>query len=190
MPHPTIFIIRHGEKPTKGERGITADGKHSKHSLIARGWQRAGGLVSLFGAAAHATAKAPLATPTAIFAASPDAPGVDKKEKSRREEETATPLAHRLGVKLNLNFGKGTEKKLTEAVRKAAGPVLIVWEHEMIVSLTRELCSSSTIPVMWPSDRFDVVFVLTPDGDGYSFSQVPQQLLVGDLGEGLPDRQA
>lgn len=190
MPHPTIFIIRHGEKPTKGERGITADGKHSKNSLIARGWQRAGGLVGLFGAAAHATAKAPLATPAAIFAASPDAPGVDKKEKSRREEETATPLAHRLGLKPNLKFGKGTEKKLVKAVRKETGPVLIVWEHEMIVALTRELCSSPKIPATWPSDRFDVVFVLTPDGEGYNFSQVPQQLLVGDGEHGLPELPA
>ena len=45
MHKPTIFIIRHGEKPAGDKQGVTLHGKKSDDSLIAEGWQRAGALI-------------------------------------------------------------------------------------------------------------------------------------------------
>ena len=121
-----------------------------------------------------------LSAPATIFAACPDAKGARRKSKSRREEETASPLAQRLGVKTTLTFAKGQEVDLAKAARKAKGPLLIVWEHDEIITLTHCLSSSPNIPKKWPSDRFDMVFVLSPNRENYDFSQVPQLLLKGD----------
>ena len=180
MPDPTIFILRHGEKPKGDAPGIKPDGSHSPHSLTVKGWRRAGALPSLFGAAGHSHASAPLQVPATIFAASPKAKGADPKEKSKREKETATPLAAKLGLSLNLKFGKGLEVELAKAVRKSDGPVAIVWEHERIVELTKLFSDSKDIPAKWPSDRFDIVFVLTAVPGGYAFQQLPQLLLEDD----------
>lgn len=180
MNEPTIFIIRHGEKPAGEKQGVTLNGKPSDNSLIAEGWQRAGALVGLFGATTSAGKGHPLATPATIFAACSQAKGADGKDKSKREEETAGPLAQRLGLETLLTYGKGQGAELAEAARQATGPVLIVWDHSEIIAITSYLSKSVDIPREWPSDRFDVVFVLSPSENGYDFSQVPQELMAGD----------
>jgi hypothetical protein len=50
MPGPDkIMLIRHAEKPVSDSpAGVREDGSSDKHSLIVRGWQRAGGLVEFF----------------------------------------------------------------------------------------------------------------------------------------------
>jgi hypothetical protein len=61
--------------------------------------------------------------------------------------------------------------------------VLLCWEHHHIPDLARAIptVDATTIPTVWPDDRFDVVwtFTLNPTGR-YVFGQVPQQLLPGD----------
>ena len=180
MQEPTIYIIRHGEKPSGDKQGTTLDGKPSDNSLIAEGWQRAGALVGLFGASGSAGKSSTLPSPATIFAACPDASGADSEDKNRREEETAGPLAQRLGLKMVLTYGKGQEEELAQAARQASGPVLIIWDHSAIISLTNHLSSSAAVPNEWPGERFDVVFVLSPGLQGYEFRQVPQELMAGD----------
>jgi hypothetical protein len=50
----TVLVIRHGEKPDPDNPdrppGLTSDGVKDKHSLLIRGWQRAGAWAALFGA--------------------------------------------------------------------------------------------------------------------------------------------
>lgn len=43
-------MIRHGEKPPDSPppHGVDVDGEHDPHSLVPRGWQRAGALATLF----------------------------------------------------------------------------------------------------------------------------------------------
>lgn len=196
MPE-TIMIIRHAEKPTaKGEApsGVTADGDQDFEALTVRGWQRAGGLVSLF--APTAGRPAALATPEAIYASRPKAPhehGPEEGSKSLRPWQTIVPLAACLGPKLvpdgqpNLNFAKGEEKELAEDVLKnPAKAVLICWQHESIDAIVENLVKGhevkGKIPTDWPGDRFDIVFVfsLPPGGGAWTFQQVPQRLLAGD----------
>jgi hypothetical protein len=65
------------------------------------------------------------------------------------------------------------------------GPSLISWQHEEIPAILAVFGRQVTRapPTSWPDDRFDMVWVLTPRSDGWSFTQVPQLLLDGDSAE-------
>ena len=178
---PIIMLIRHGEKPSEAQSGVLPTGEESKHSLIVRGWQRAGALIPLFAPSSGGLRNEALARPAYLFATCPDAKGADSSDQSRREEETLTGLSEVLGVSLRLNFGKGQEAEVAEAAIASDGPVLIAWDHNKILDLSRHVAPDQALPAEWPSNRFDMIFVfcLQPDGT-YAFSQVPQLLLAGD----------
>jgi hypothetical protein len=61
---------------------------------------------------------------------------------------------------------------------------IVCWEHQEIPDLASAIptAEATTIPAVWPGDRFDVVwtFTLDPATGRYRFGQVPQQLLPGD----------
>ena len=176
-----IMIIRHAEKPTGQFAGVNVSGVASAHDLIVRGWQRAGALACLFAPTHGPLQNALLAKPAFIFASAaaddPD-PG---DSKSRRPQETVTPLAQLIGIDIDLTFSKGQEKALAKAAQACSGPVLIAWQHENINAIANSIPGEAA-PQTWPGDRFDVVFVFTLDpSDGtYSFAQVMQLLLEGD----------
>jgi hypothetical protein len=179
---PKIMIIRHAEKPTRQFAGVDVSGVSSGHDLTVRGWQRAGALACWF-APAHGPLQDPLlARPAFIFASAAATDLVPADSKSRRSEETVTPLAQRIAVDINLTFSKGHEKELAKAVQACEGPVLIAWQHESINLIANSILGSKIAPQTWPDERFDVVFVLTlhPLEAAYSFAQVPQRLLAGD----------
>jgi len=183
----TIMIIRHAEKPTGAIQGVTATGtgsdKENKDSLIVQGWQRAGGLASLF------DAKGPLAQitlprPKVIYASDPEKSTDGSGSHSQRPLQTVTPAAAKLGLTVNLSFAKGQESALAAALAQQTGPVLVAWQHESILDIAVPLMggSSKGLPKQWPGDRFDVVWVFERKnpGDPFVFSQVCQNLLAGD----------
>ncbi len=175
-----IMLVRHGEKPDKKERvyGVTLRGEHDKKELSTRGWQRSGALVRLLNPVNGNFLNPALARPNAIFAADPE--GGMKSERSRN---TVIGVARSLGVKINVNFDTGDEKKLVKEVLSRPGVVLIGWEHKEIVKITnRILGNKKTSPQKWPGKRFDVVWVLDKQAGAkdWKFTQVPQLLLPGD----------
>lgn len=188
-----VMIVRHGEKPTVKHQapfGVTKKGEQDWESLTIRGWQRAGGLVSLFDPAGGSLRDA-LATPVLIYASKPadSTPVADADEgsKSKRPFETIAPLSARLEITPNLDFGKGGEAALAKQVLQQTGAVLISWQHEAICAIAQAIVGSKPpkggLPTKWPDDRFDLVWVLDqPAGDGqpWQFTQVPQRLLAGD----------
>lgn len=95
------------------------------------------------------------------------------------------PLAQLLSVDVNLNFSKGEELELVAAAQQCSGPVLIAWQHENIRTIANAILGNNSAPQNWPGGRFDVVFVFTldPVNGTYSFAQVMQRLLAGDLAE-------
>jgi hypothetical protein len=115
------MVIRHAEKPDtyNGEEyfGVDATGTVSgaaaaKH-LVTLGWQRAGGLVSLF--APPLGPKNGLAKPQFLYAADPDskdqvaaatAPGSAEEGHSQRPYETLTALAAMLRLTINKTFSQ------------------------------------------------------------------------------------
>ncbi|WP_327065283.1 hypothetical protein [Kitasatospora sp. NBC_01302] len=176
-----IMIIRHAEKPTGSGApdGVTDQGKKDSESLTVQGWTRAGALISLFAPRTGGGAAAPVPTgltrPATVYAADPTTGG------SKRPAETATPLTAALGLTLDTRYAKGDEAGLAAALLATSGPQLVAWEHESIAAILAGLGTITPAPPTdWPDNRFDVVWVLTADGTGWRFTQVPQMLLAGD----------
>jgi hypothetical protein len=193
-PPEAIYIIRHGEKPADPEPsghgkapnapfGVDLAGNQSPHSLVPRGWQRAGGLVALF-APAGGGSIAGLRTPTVLLS---PAHGSQSKTAGHRTYQTIEGLGGRLGIEIDSTFGEGHESKLAASVvSDYSGVVLICWEHHLIPAIASALpvVREAAIPRAWPGHRYDVVwtFTLVPDAatTQYAFGQIPQLLLSGD----------
>jgi hypothetical protein len=198
-----IMVIRHGEKPDtyNGQQyegvdapGDTCGGSGGEH-LVTVGWERAGGLVTLF--APPWGPKGPtLATPQFLFASNPTDPGgADDTSNgdgpSQRPYETITAVAAALGsgstpMTINQSFAKKDYKDMVAAAVACAGIVLISWQHEdipwedkkgkpgisqYILTETGTVGNPFKIPLSWPSGpagaRYDLVWVFDrPRGSG------------------------
>jgi broad specificity phosphatase PhoE len=179
MSDQTIMIIRHAEKPLPGHtaRGITHSGRPDKRSLTVDGWQRAGALIDLL-APARGLPPAGLRRPDAIYGSAA------MHGRSKRAIETVKPLADRLGIPVVDRFAPGDEAKLAEELIARPGVSLVSWHHKSISKIIEHLGAvKPAAPARWPEDRYDMVWTLTRDGDGWRFEQVPQLLLAGDLPE-------
>jgi hypothetical protein len=179
-----IFVIRHAEKPDAelGIRGINEQGEIDPASLSTRGWQRAGALVTAFcrpGATEHN-----LPRPLRIYAANRQADG----KLSLRSIQTVRPLAEKLELTINSQFGKGNEAALAKETSEGMSPVLICWAHEGIPEIASSIMSTAgggAIPQVWPSSRYDLIWSFTRTERGWQFAQLPQLLLAGDNREVL-----
>ncbi len=174
-----IMVIRHAEKPLNSlpPYGITLEGEREKESLTVRGWQRAGGLASLFGSTTGPRGPS-LGEPQFLYASKPI-----KRNGSRRPIETITPLAEKLAIRVNSNFTKLEAESMLEEAFLCDGVVLICWQGQYIPKIANYILGNkTTAPQDWPEDRFDVIWVFDRDtaSAGYSFKQVPQNLLMGD----------
>ena len=197
-PPQVIYIIRHGEKPDdpppagSGQSapapvapfGVDEQGIQDPHSLLPRGWQRSGALTVLFDPALGPL-QSGLRTPAALLSPSYGDPG---KTTAHRTYQTIQGLGDRLGLQIASVFAEGQEPQLAASVVGGySGVVLICWEHDHIPALASSLpvIPGTAIPQTWPGDRFDVIwaFTLAPAAGPaqYTFGQVPQQLLSGDI---------
>jgi broad specificity phosphatase PhoE len=154
LPH-RIFIIRHAEKPEKGD---------SPH-LSEKGRLRAAALP-----------RYPLPTLAGIFAAK-------TSPESARPVETVTPLAAASGLSISADIKNKEFPQLVDEVlsgRLAGKDLLICWHHEEIPHLTRSLGVNLTRSYKW-HDVYDRIWVVTYLKDGTpSFEDRPQRLLPGD----------
>jgi hypothetical protein len=171
------MLIRHAEKPVSDSLpGVREDGSSDKHSLIVRGWQRAGALVEFFAKPTRPN----IAVPAAIFAAATsNDPSISAEEaKSLRSQETVEPLRRKLQVALNATVAVGNESALIALLRACGGAALVAWEHKHIPVIAACFIDN---PPAW-GDRFDAVWVLDRQaGDDYVLTVVNQSLLDGDL---------
>ena len=187
-----IMIIRHAEKPNGGDQGVIPDGSQNLEALIVRGWQRSGGLVTLFAPARGPLQGPELATPGMILASWKSA-----TRGSQRPYQTVAALAQQLGLDSAhfVTFDKSDIKGVVDAAIEATGTVLIGWQHEDIQSIAETIATRTDLPVTptppstwpppsWPGSRFDLVWVFDIEGSspptGWTFTQVPQLLLPGD----------
>src|SRR5579871_5650522 len=171
MSATKILLIRHAEKPDERSYGVSPSGAGDEKSLTVRGWQRAGALVCLLSPLGTLTKDS---TPQFIFAS---------HSSSERPQQTVQPLAEKLGIVVNLDYGKGDEVKLAAAAKACGGVTLISWQHEYMTAVANAVLGDNrTAPQEWPKDRFDVVWVFDLDvsTSKYRFAQVPQLLLAGD----------
>lgn len=171
-----IMLIRHGEKPTGTECGVTLDGEQSRKSLTVTGWARAGALVELFAPAAG-TLRPGLFRPRALFASNRQGPGGG----SDRELQTLQLLAGRLRLAVNVDHGVAEEQQLLETLSKTDGPSLVCWKHDYLPAIAAGLGDvEPAAPQQWPDDRYDLVWVFTGRHIGYKLTQVPELLLPED----------
>ena len=175
-----LMLIRHAEKPLNSSEqyGVTAEGHRDKESLTVRGWQRAGALAQLLAPAGGRFHDRALAQPEYLFASR-----AKKQNGSRRSVETITPLSEKLAIRINANFTRSEYEEMLAEALACKGVVLISWQHEFLPEIAAHILGDrGTAPREWPSDRYDVVWVLdrSPATGHYTFKQVPQRLLTGD----------
>jgi hypothetical protein len=175
-----IMVIRHAEKPDNSGSpyGVTVKGEKDSESLIIQGWQRSGALACFFAPTHGALQNPGLATPEFLFAS-----GVGKHSESKRPKETITPLSSKLNLKINTGFLKEKLEDMVKAAIACDGIVLIAWQHQDIPAIANQILGNENAPQVWPEGRFDLVWVFdwNHSSKSYSFSQIPQCLLAGDL---------
>ncbi|WP_327265642.1 hypothetical protein OG444_33565 [Streptomyces sp. NBC_01232] len=171
-----IMVIRHAEKPYAGGVGRDADGEDDPGSLAGRGWRRAEELPRLFPPSSGSF----LPRPAAVFAAGGKPSG--KERAPARCRQTVAALAAALRTPVRTEFAVGAEAALAQAALAAPMPVLVCWEHSGIPRLVRSLGAHQVpgTPAGWP-DRHDLVWMFTRRQGRWSFRELPQQLLAGDV---------
>jgi hypothetical protein len=187
MPAPPpsrIFIIRHGDKPITENgvtyNGIDVTGATNPDCLIPRGWQRAGGLATLFDTAVG-TMRPDLAVPTKLYTPQYKTAA---KTVNHRTYETVLPLSLRLNLTIDTSYPEGKEEDLVQqSILQQTGVVLVAWEHDHIPDIAAyvPVDGGVTVPTAWPDDRFDVIWAFTLSSNSlYTFEQLPELLLAGD----------
>lgn len=178
-----IMVIRHAEKPEPNSTtigtGVTYNGSSNPESLAVQGWQRAGGLSCLFAPAHGPLQNSELATPQILYAS-----GIGLKSKSMRPQETLTPLSLKHNLAINTDYLKDEYTTMITAVlASSVNEVLVCWEHQDIPAIANQILGNKIAPQTWPGDRFDVVWVFDwhSETNEYTFHQVCQNLIVGDL---------
>jgi len=179
----SISLIRHGEKQIGAQlpQGVSIDGTPDPNSLTPRGWQRAGALVGLFVPRAGQTDDRMLSIPDHLFASE-----VGPHSQSRRPLETLQPISQRLGLAVDEPYLQDELDGLVLALRASDGNVLVAWEHKRIPLIANRLVADpSSVPQVWPDDRYDVVWIFEPGPTTgvFRLRQVPQMLLAGDRPE-------
>jgi hypothetical protein len=186
----TLLMIRHGEKPAHGDKGVDAQGDANPDGLIPRGWERAGALVTLFAPNA-VTVTSALPVPGALV--SPKYPG-----QVHRPGLTLLPLSQRLGLAIASEHPvDGRPAKIVKSLLAIeAAVVLMCWEHDHLVNIADAVAAAvpvanpGDVPAAWPGDRFDVIwrFDLDEQAGIWTFGALDQQLLAGDVSPVPPGR--
>jgi hypothetical protein len=171
------MLIRAAEKPSHSgsPNGVTAEGDYDRYSLTVNGWIRAGALVGLFAPSREEPPEG-LRRPDTVYASAYE------EGHSKRPVQTVTPLAARLGLEVVRRYTAGDEGHLAKELTSRPGAAVVSWNHEAIHKIVEHLGDITPLPpALWPADRYDVVWTFTRKGTGWTFAQVPQMLLPGDL---------
>ncbi|KAJ5092665.1 hypothetical protein NUU61_007535 [Penicillium alfredii] len=133
---PTVYLIRHGEKPDDGGDGLSA-----------QGIQRAQCLRSVFGN--HSDYHIGY-----IMAQTPKDNG-----KRARPYDTVKPLAHDLDITIDTSCDRDDPKCVQKVVKKykGNGNILICWEHDALTDIVKKLGAKDA--PSYPDNRFDVIWI-------------------------------
>ncbi|KAJ5812656.1 hypothetical protein N7474_008957 [Penicillium riverlandense] len=132
---PTVYLIRHGEKPSNGSTGLSA-----------QGLQRAQCLRSVFGASSDYDIGY-------IMAETPKKDG-----KRDRPYETVEPLAQDLGITVDTSCDRDDSKCVKDVVKdyNGEGNLLICWEHDALTDIVQELGDDNA--PSYPDGRYDIIW--------------------------------
>ncbi|KAI3338380.1 hypothetical protein F4824DRAFT_499228 [Ustulina deusta] len=168
---PTVYLIRHGEKPDDDGIGLSA-----------RGEQRAQCLRTVFGAASQYNIGYILAqTPkdSEFFRSAIPQLCVPRQTHGKRERPylTVKPLADDLGLTVDTSCDRDDEECVRDAVDDydGEGNVLICWEHDQLNNIAEELGASDvgnyadeSYDLIWtqPYDYSDITSVTSENCPG------------------------
>jgi len=186
----TLLLIRHGEKPAKGDQGVDEQGRSHQDGLLPKGWERAGALVALFAPNA-VTLQSALPSPCALICPRYTGP-------VHRSHLTLLPLSQRLGITIQSEHPVDAHpaKVARSLLAIESAVVLMCWEHEHLVNIAGAvavavpMANPADVPTFWPDDRFDLIWRFDRGERtlSWTFASLDQQLLAGDLfpGESRP----
>ncbi|KAG0347484.1 hypothetical protein BG005_000128 [Podila minutissima] len=142
-PKPTIYLIRHGEKPSDGSTGLSSDGE-----------KRAQCLRKVFGASSKYNIGYIMAQKY-------------KSDGSRaRPYLTVKPLAKDLGLTVDTKCDRDDPKCVKKAIGKytGSGNILICWQHDALTDIAESLGDDT--PPKYPDDLFGQIWTdLAPYAD-------------------------
>jgi hypothetical protein len=147
---PTVYLIRHGEKPESG------------NGLNAAGQKRAQCLRSVFGASSkyqigHVMAQTPKSgTVLSVPIRPPPVTNfVWKDGKRQRPYDTVAPLAADLGLSVDTSCDRDDAKCVEDVVKgyNGSGNILICWEHDALSDIVDELGKDDNPPT-YPDDAY------------------------------------
>jgi hypothetical protein len=131
-----VVIIRHGEKPDKGD------------NLSCKGFNRSLQLPAVL----YAKYK----VPGKIFVPSM---GNTKSASHLRMLETITPFAVKYNLSINSKYDVDDVKEMAGAILKTNGYALVVWEHDKIDNLVKALGADAK-GMKWGDDDFDSIWII------------------------------
>ncbi|CAJ2512067.1 Uu.00g076920.m01.CDS01 [Anthostomella pinea] len=136
---PTVYFIRHGEKPDEGN-GLSVEGE-----------QRAECLRTVFGASSQYNIGH-------IMAQTPKDSG-----KRQRPYLTVRPLADDLGLTVDVSCDRDDEACVADVVDDydGDGNILICWEHHQLSKLAEELGADDVDD--YPDDSYDLIWTAPYD---------------------------
>ena len=149
LAKPTVYLIRHGEKPDDGGNGLSATGL-----------QRAQCLRQVFSGGSqygitHIMAQTPKSG--AIVLKNYVASSANFRQMARGSDHmnTVKPLADDLGLTVDTSCDRDDPKCVEDVVKgyTASGNILICWEHDALSDIVDELGAKKSNVPTYPDDR-------------------------------------
>jgi hypothetical protein len=131
-----VVIIRHGEKPDKGD------------NLSCKGFNRS--------LALPAVLYAKYKIPGKIYVPSM---GNTKSASHLRMLETIIPFAVKYNIGINSKYDVDDVEDMATAILKTSGYALVVWEHDKIDNLVKAL-GADVKGMKWGNDDFDSIWII------------------------------
>lgn len=131
-----VIIIRHGEKPDKGD------------NLSCKGFNRALQLADVL--------QKKFGVPDRIYTPSPN---LGSSTSAARMYQTIIPFAVKYNLKINTKYDVKDEKGIADAIKKQSGTVLLVWEHKAISKIVKALGVQEKMD--WDDNDFDSIWIVS-----------------------------
>ncbi|WP_342648440.1 histidine phosphatase family protein [Mucilaginibacter sp. CSA2-8R] len=147
-----VIIIRHAEKPEKGDN-LSCQG-------LNRAMQLPAVLVKQFGIPNYAYVPAP---------------SVGKATKSGRMMQTIWPLAVKYNLTVNSKYDVDQTSALAKNILKRSGTVLVVWEHNNIADIAAALGADAKA-LNWKGNDYDTIWKITINGSKATLTTAKENL--------------
>ncbi|VUC35599.1 unnamed protein product [Clonostachys rosea] len=134
---PTLYMIRHGEKPDDGSVGLSPEGE-----------QRAQCLRTVFGSSSQYNIGYVIAQ--------------EYKESGKRKRpyDTVAPVASDLGLEVDTSCDRDDSKCVKKLIKnyEGDGNILLCWQHGQMNNILEALGAEDI--ENYPEDRYDVIWTV------------------------------